>query len=69
MTIPSTIPFCLVEISWARMRGTQALRDTQAKRKDRFDGLIPVIEDWHARMTLMKVPPRLSVHDIILKKF
>ena len=41
----------------ARIRGTQALRDTHDKQVDRLNGLIPVIEDcnWHGRMTVMKV--------------
>ena len=43
------------QVSVARIRGTQALRDTQDKCIDRFEGLIPVVEDWHSRMTLMKV--------------
>ena len=38
-----------------RMRGTKDLRDTEERRNDRFEGLIPVIEDWHTRITLMKV--------------
>ena len=43
------------QLTAARMRGTQALRDTQEKCVDRLEGLVPVIEDWHARMALMKV--------------
>lgn len=43
------------QLTVARIRGVQALRDTEAKRKDRFEGIIPVVEDWHARMILMKV--------------
>lgn len=43
------------QLTVARMRGTQALRWTHSRPVDRFDGLIPVLEDWHARMTLMKV--------------
>lgn len=43
------------QLTVARMRGTQALRDTQDKRVDRLDGVIPVVEDWHTRMTLLKV--------------
>ena len=31
------------------------LRDTQDKKVDRFEGLVPVIEDWHSRMMFMKV--------------
>lgn len=43
------------QLTVARIRGTQVLRDTQDKCVDRFDGVIPVVEDWHLRMTLMKV--------------
>ena len=43
------------QLTVARIRGTQALRDTQDKPTDRLEGLIPVVEDWHTRMTLMKV--------------
>ena len=43
------------QLTAARIRGTKCLRDTEAKRNDRFEGLIPVVEDWHTRMTLMKV--------------
>ncbi len=43
------------QLTAARMRGTRALRMTQDRRVDRFEGGIPVLEDWHARMTLMKV--------------
>ena len=43
------------QLTVARIRGSQALRDIQEKKVDRLEGIIPVIEDWHARMTLMKV--------------
>ena len=43
------------QLTVARIRGVQALRDTQDKKVDRFEGLVPVIEDWHSRMTFMKV--------------
>ena len=43
------------QLTVTRMRGTQTLRDTQDKPVDRFEGILPVIEDWHARMTLLKV--------------
>lgn len=43
------------QLTVARMRGAQALRDTHDDLEDKFEGLAPVIEDWHARMTLMKV--------------
>ena len=31
------------------------VRMSQDKAKDRLEGIVPVVEDWHARMTLMKV--------------
>ena len=51
----SSILFGGDQLTVARIRGTQALRDTQARRVDRFEGVVPVVEDWHSRMTLMKV--------------
>lgn len=43
------------QLTVARVRGAQAIRDTHDKRVDRFEGVIPVVEDWHARMTFLKV--------------
>ena len=33
----------------------QGLLDTEAKCVDGYEGLCQVVEDWHTRMTLMKV--------------
>jgi len=41
------------QLTVARMRGVQVLRDTHAKRVEQFEGLIAVIEDWHAWMTIV----------------
>ena len=43
------------QLTVARMRGTQSLRDTQDKPFDRLEGVHPVVEDWHTRMTFLKV--------------
>ena len=43
------------QLTVVRIRGTQLLHDTQDNRCDRFEGILPVVEDWHSRMTLMKV--------------
>ena len=43
------------QLTVARIRGVQGLQDTEAKCVDRYEGLCPVVEDWHTRMTLMKV--------------
>ena len=42
------------QLTVARVRGTQYLRDSEDKRVDRYEGLIPTIEDWHARMIMLK---------------
>lgn len=51
------------QLTLARIRGTQALRDTEDRCVDRFTGVIPVIEDWHTRMTLMKVCIKVMCDD------
>ena len=43
------------QLTVARARGAQSLRATHDSAKERLEGLCPVIEDWYARMTLMKV--------------
>ncbi len=43
------------QLTVARIHGVQGLRDTEAKCADRYEGLCPVLEDWHTRMPLMKV--------------
>lgn len=43
------------QLTVARIRGTQTLRDTQERKVDRLEGVVPVCEDWHTRMTLLKV--------------
>lgn len=43
------------QLTVARVRGTKALRHTEDKGVDRLNGLVPAVEDWHARQTLMKV--------------
>ena len=49
------------QMTVARVHGVQLLRVTEAKhvteakRADRYEGIVPIIEDWHTRMTIMKV--------------
>ena len=43
------------QLTVARICGTQALRDTHDSVVDRCEGIIPVVEDWHSCMILMKV--------------
>ena len=41
------------QLTVARARGAQAMRDSHDRPSDRLEGIIPVVEDWHSRMTLM----------------
>ena len=43
------------QLTVARARGGAALRASHSMAVHRLDGITPVVEDWHARMTLMKV--------------
>ena len=43
------------QLTAARIRGAQVVAQTHKKCIDRFEGVVPVIEDWHCRLTLMKV--------------
>lgn len=43
------------QLTVARARGTAALRATHDAPTERLSGIVPVVEDWHARLTLMKV--------------
>ena len=43
------------QLTVARCRGAGAIRASHLTSLDRFEGLLPVVEDWHSRMTLLKV--------------
>lgn len=43
------------QLTTARARGAQAIRSSHDNARDRLEKLVPVIEDWHARLTLAKV--------------
>ena len=43
------------QLTVARARGAQAMRASHDRPSDRLEGIIPVVEDWHSRMTLMRV--------------
>lgn len=42
-------------LSVARARGVQVIRSTSELTKDTLNGLLPVAEDWHAKVCLMEV--------------
>ena len=43
------------QLTVARAAGVKALRLGHETAQERLDGLLPVIEDWHARVVLLKV--------------
>ena len=43
------------QLTIVRVRSTQSLLDTLDNATKRCEGLVPVIEDWHARAVLLQV--------------
>lgn len=49
----------------ARARESKAIRSNSIRGKDRLDGIIPVVEDWHAKLCFLEVK-HISLHNIIV---
>ena len=43
------------QLTATRVRGTKSLKQIETRAVDRLHGLIPVVEDWHARMAFVTV--------------
>ena len=43
------------QLTVARARSAIGMRRTHDSNKEKLQGLIPVVEDWHARVTLLQV--------------
>ena len=43
------------QLTVARARGAKSLRSSHDNAKNRLEGLLPVVEDWHAHLTLGRV--------------
>ena len=43
------------QLTVARIREAVAVRSNHENGKDRLEGIVPVIEDWHARHVFMQV--------------
>ncbi len=63
------IPFGDHQLTVARMRGTQILRATEETAVKRLQGILPVVEDWHTRMTFLKVEVSHLLYVRINKNF
>ena len=53
------------QLTVCRCRGAQLIRQHDDAAEERYAGLIPVIEDWHARLTLMRVIYYVAILSII----
>ena len=49
------ILLCGDQLTVARAHGAKGMRVNHENAKSCLKGIIPVIEDWHTRLTLMKV--------------
>ena len=54
------------QLTVARIRGTQALRDTEETALNRLQGIVPIVEDWHTRMTFLKVYTFVQAQDVCI---
>ena len=43
------------QLTVARARGSISIREDHDSNVQRLDGIIPVVEDWHAKQCLLKV--------------
>ena len=50
------------QLTVCRAHGAQSARTNDDVSDERFDGLIPVMEDWHARMTLLRVSANSAIY-------
>ena len=57
------------QLTVARARSAQCIRANEETAKDRLEGLIPVVEDWHTRVVLLKVYCLLIQTPHIIEQF
>ena len=43
------------QLTVARARGSQRIQVNSESQADRLQGLVPVAEDWHTKVTLLEV--------------
>ena len=48
------------QLTAARARSGQRIRSNSLRGKDRLEGMVPVIEDWHAKVCLLGVSKYMS---------
>ena len=50
------------QLTVCRSHGAQTARCNDDVAEKHFEGLIPVTEDWHTRITLMRVSPKCGMY-------
>ena len=43
------------QMTCVRIRGAQGIRENAISGRARFEGVVPVVEDWHAKVCFMQV--------------
>lgn len=43
------------QLTVARSRSCQRIRSNSTRGKERLEGLVPIVEDWHAKVSLLGV--------------
>ena len=43
------------QLTVERARGSKRVRSNSSRGRDRLEGLLPVVEDWHSKVVLLKV--------------
>ena len=50
------------QLTVARIRGAQMIRGNSETSEHRFDGLLPVAEDWHAKVCFLEARVTIVQH-------
>lgn len=53
----------------ARARSSRRIRSNSTRGKDRLEGLIPVAEDWHAKVCFLGVSAQSEVKYLYISAF
>ena len=56
------------QLTVARIHGVQMIRGNSVTSEERFEGLLPVAEDWHAKVCLLEVRIAYNYRDTIQEK-
>lgn len=54
------------QLTATRARGCQRIRSNSTRGKDRLEGLVPVVEDWHAKVSILGVRLKILYNSILL---